>query len=68
MKDIALPIIRHFVALVVAWLATTVSLTPEEAAGAETALTAAGMLLFGVVWVVIEKTLKPAFCRLLGEK
>lgn len=67
MRGTILALARHIAAVVVAWLATQLPLTPEQAADVEGGLTALGVALMLIVYAAAEKLLKPLFFRLLGE-
>jgi len=57
----ALPIVRHLVSLLIAWLGT--SITPAQATEVEGALTTVGLVMFCAIWAIVEKALKSVFGR-----
>lgn len=70
---LALTIIRHFAAVIAAWIGTvTAGLTGAEVgaetiAGMESELTAMGVVLMLSLYAAVEKALKPIFAR-FGER
>lgn len=67
MKGTVLALVRHGVAVVMAWLSTYIPLTPEQTADVEGGLTALGVAIMLFVYAYAEKLLKPLFFRFFKE-
>lgn len=67
MKGTVLALVRHGAAIVAAWLAGYIALTPEQVSDVEQGLTIAGAAIMLAVYALGEKALKPLFYRLFGE-
>ena len=66
-RTIALTVVRHGVAVIVAWLGSALVLTPEQSADVTTGLTAAGVAIMIALYAAGEKILKPLFFRVFKE-
>lgn len=68
MRSVFLPIVRHLVAIVVAWIGTALALDEVQMLELAGALTTIGLLVFAMLWSVVEKMLKVPFRQQLGEQ
>lgn len=65
---LAITLIRHYAAVVAAWIGATAATTgaeisPEIITGMEGEITAGGIALMMALYVSVEKALKPVFLR-----